>query len=147
MIFGPSYITVCYFPVLVRAFWCEGKVNEAVEAVRDMEQRGVVGTGSVYYELACCLCNNGRWQDALVEVSVFVYGVWIYCDWLYLFRCGILTMSDSICKESSVACISPVLFSFQSLPAIWLIYCNIGALSYKSYMFVSPINALQSIKN
>lgn len=82
MIFGPSYITSRYFPVLVRAFWCEGKINEAVEAVRDMEQRGVVGTGSVYYELACCLCNNGRWQAALVEVSFFVYGVWIYRDWL-----------------------------------------------------------------
>lgn len=54
----------------MRAFWEEGKVDEAVEAVRGMEQRGVVGVASVYYELACCLCNNGRWQDALVEVSV-----------------------------------------------------------------------------
>jgi len=46
-----------------------------VEAVRGMEQRGVVGVASVYYELACCLCNNGRWQDALVEVSVCVCGL------------------------------------------------------------------------
>lgn len=62
----PKAIT---YKVLVRAFWEEGKVNEAVEAVRDMEQRGVVGVASVYYELACCLCNNGRWQDAMVEVD------------------------------------------------------------------------------
>ncbi|XP_058114341.1 pentatricopeptide repeat-containing protein At5g67570, chloroplastic-like isoform X2 [Magnolia sinica] len=57
------------YKVLVRAFWEEGKVNEAVEAVRDMEQRGVVGTASVYYELACCLCYNGRWQEAIVQVE------------------------------------------------------------------------------
>ncbi|GAV83520.1 PPR domain-containing protein/PPR_3 domain-containing protein [Cephalotus follicularis] len=55
--------------VLVKALWMEGKVSEAVEVVRDMEQRGVVGIASVYYELACCLCNNGRWQDAMMEVE------------------------------------------------------------------------------
>jgi hypothetical protein len=54
--------------VLVRAFWEQGKINEAVEAVNDMEQRGVVGAASVYYELACCLCNNGRWRDAMLQV-------------------------------------------------------------------------------
>ncbi|KAF8404873.1 hypothetical protein HHK36_009768 [Tetracentron sinense] len=63
---GPKSLT---YKVLVRAFWEEGKVNEAVEAVRDMERRGVVGTASVYYELACCLCNNGRWQEAMVEAE------------------------------------------------------------------------------
>lgn len=57
-----------YIAVIVRALWCEGKVNEAVEAVRDMERRGVVGISGVYYELACCLCKNGRWQDALLQV-------------------------------------------------------------------------------
>ncbi|KAH1250064.1 Pentatricopeptide repeat-containing protein, chloroplastic [Glycine max] len=60
---------VLYFIVLVRTFWKEGKVDEAVKAVRDMERRGVIGTASVYYELACCLCNNGRWQDAILEVD------------------------------------------------------------------------------
>lgn len=64
--------SICNLPVLVRAFWEEGKVNEAVEVVRDMERRGVVGIASVYYELACCLCNNGRWQDAIVEVNLFI---------------------------------------------------------------------------
>nr|UPT48680.1 pentatricopeptide repeat protein AaPPR598 [Agave angustifolia]UPT49842.1 pentatricopeptide repeat protein AaPPR414 [Agave angustifolia] len=57
------------YKVLVRTFWKEGKVDEAVEAVRDMERRGVVGTASLYYELACCLCNEGRWRDAMVEVE------------------------------------------------------------------------------
>lgn len=61
--------------VLVRAFSGEGKVNEAVEVVRDMEQRGVVGASSVYYELACCLCSNGRWEDAMLEVNLF----WVCC--------------------------------------------------------------------
>lgn len=60
---------VSNFAVLVRAFWEEGKVDEAVEAVRDMEKRGVVGAACVYYELACCLCDNGRWKDAMMEVS------------------------------------------------------------------------------
>lgn len=54
--------------VLVRAFSEEGKVDEAVIAVREMERRGVVGAACVYYELACCLCNKGRWQDAIIEV-------------------------------------------------------------------------------
>lgn len=41
-------------------FWEEGDVDEAVRVVRVTEQRGVVGAACVYYELACCLCNNGR---------------------------------------------------------------------------------------
>ncbi|XP_068656834.1 pentatricopeptide repeat-containing protein At5g67570, chloroplastic [Aristolochia californica] len=62
---APNALT---FKILVRAFWEEGKVNDAVEAVREMEQRGVVGIASVYYELACCLCYHGRWQEAMREV-------------------------------------------------------------------------------
>lgn len=53
----------------MRAFWEEGKVDDAVRAVRDMERRGVIGTRSVYYELARCLCYYGRWQEAILEVS------------------------------------------------------------------------------
>lgn len=49
------------YKVLVKAFWGEGRVNEAIQAVREMEQRGVVGNASVYYELACCLCYHGMW--------------------------------------------------------------------------------------
>ncbi|KAK6125349.1 hypothetical protein DH2020_040902 [Rehmannia glutinosa] len=55
--------------VLVRAFWEEGKVNDAVQTVRDMEKRGVIGTASVYYELARCLCFHGRWEDAILEIE------------------------------------------------------------------------------
>ncbi|KAL6013039.1 hypothetical protein ACLOJK_003529 [Asimina triloba] len=58
-----------YWEVLVRTFWEEGKVDEAIEAVKDMEQRGVVGTASVYYELSCCLCYHGRWQEALGQIE------------------------------------------------------------------------------
>lgn len=57
------------YKVLVKAFWEDGKVNEAVRVVRDMEQRGLVGAACVYYELACCLCNNGRWLEAMVEIE------------------------------------------------------------------------------
>ncbi|KAJ7952750.1 Pentatricopeptide repeat [Quillaja saponaria] len=57
------------YKVLVRTFWEEEKLDEAVEAVRDMERRGVIGIASVYYELACCLCNLGRWEDAILEVE------------------------------------------------------------------------------
>lgn len=64
---------ICGFLVLVRAFWEEGKVNEALEAVRDMEQRGIVGTPCVYYELARCLCFHGRYQEAILEVSYSVH--------------------------------------------------------------------------
>ena len=77
---GFTYL-ICGFTVLVRAFWEEGKINEAVAAVRNMEQRGVVGTASVYYELACCLCNNGRWQDAMLVVSFFLHRASINCCW------------------------------------------------------------------
>lgn len=57
------------YKVLVRAFREEGKVNEAVQAVREMEQRGLVGAALVYYELACCLCTNGRWLEAMEEIE------------------------------------------------------------------------------
>lgn len=57
------------YKVLVRTFWKQGKVDEAVQAVSDMEGRGVRGTASLYYELACCLCSYGRWQEAVMEVE------------------------------------------------------------------------------
>ncbi|KAL4181520.1 hypothetical protein AMTRI_Chr12g271550 [Amborella trichopoda] len=71
-----TFLSLCYLifvalnmAVLVSCLWAEGKVNEAVEAVEDMERRGVVGTASVYYELACCLCNNGRWKEAMTQIE------------------------------------------------------------------------------
>lgn len=57
------------YKVLVKTFWKEDKVDKAVDVVRDMEQRGIVRTASVYYELACCLCNKGRWQEAIGQIE------------------------------------------------------------------------------
>ncbi|XP_078428729.1 pentatricopeptide (PPR) repeat-containing protein [Wolffia australiana] len=53
------------YKVLVNTFWREGKVDEAVHAVKEMESRGVVGSASLYYDLARCLCSSGRCQEAL----------------------------------------------------------------------------------
>ncbi|KAL3346339.1 hypothetical protein AABB24_024999 [Solanum stoloniferum] len=57
------------YKVLVKSFWEKGRVNEAIQAVREMEQRGVVGSASVYYELACCLCYHGMWKEAFLEME------------------------------------------------------------------------------
>lgn len=57
--------------VLVNTFWKEGKTDEAVSSVNEMERRGIVGSASLYYDLARCLCAAGRSQEALMQV-VFV---------------------------------------------------------------------------
>ncbi|XAR50762.1 hypothetical protein NMG60_11005182 [Bertholletia excelsa] len=57
------------YRVLVNTLWKEGKTDEAVLAVEDMEKRGVVGSAAVYYDLARCLCSAGRCQDALVQID------------------------------------------------------------------------------
>ncbi|KAK4346672.1 hypothetical protein RND71_033011 [Anisodus tanguticus] len=57
------------YKILVKSLWEEGRVNEAIQAVREMEQRGVVGSASVYYELACCLCYHGMWKEAFLEIE------------------------------------------------------------------------------
>jgi len=54
--------------VLVNALWREGKIDEAVMAVKDMESRGIVGSASLYYDLARCLCSGGRCKEALLQV-------------------------------------------------------------------------------
>ena len=54
--------------VLVNALWREGKIDEAVMAVKDMENRGIVGSASLYYDLARCLCSGGRCKEALLQV-------------------------------------------------------------------------------
>ncbi|CAI9111267.1 OLC1v1011446C1 [Oldenlandia corymbosa var. corymbosa] len=77
-------LTALTYKVLVKAFWKEGKVNEAVQAVRDMEKRGIVGVAGVYYELARCLCFHGRCQEAIMEVE-FLYKV---CHTLVLISCA-----------------------------------------------------------
>ncbi|GMH24048.1 hypothetical protein Nepgr_025891 [Nepenthes gracilis] len=57
------------YKIIVRTFLEGRKIDEAIDAVRDMERRGIIGTASVYYELACCLCNQGRWQEAMIEIE------------------------------------------------------------------------------
>nr|UPT49095.1 pentatricopeptide repeat protein AaPPR47 [Agave angustifolia] len=57
------------YKVLVNTLWREGKTDEAVLAVKDMERRGVVGSASLYYDLARCLCSAGWCQEALLQVD------------------------------------------------------------------------------
>ncbi|XP_054813578.1 pentatricopeptide repeat-containing protein At1g30610, chloroplastic isoform X2 [Prosopis cineraria] len=55
------------YRVLVNTLWKEGKTDEAILAVQDMERRGVVGSASLYYDLARCLCAAGRCGEALMQ--------------------------------------------------------------------------------
>ncbi|XP_031500237.1 pentatricopeptide repeat-containing protein At1g30610, chloroplastic [Nymphaea colorata] len=64
-----SVLNALTYRVLVNTLWKEGKTEEAVLAVQDMERRGIVGSASLYYDLARCLCSAGRCQDALVQVD------------------------------------------------------------------------------
>ncbi|KAI4343115.1 hypothetical protein MLD38_027653 [Melastoma candidum] len=57
------------YKVLVNTLWREGKTDEAVSAVREMEQRGIVGPAALYYDLARCLCSAGRCQEALLLID------------------------------------------------------------------------------
>ncbi|KAH7654422.1 TPR-like protein [Dioscorea alata] len=57
------------YKVLVNTLWREGKIDEAVLAVQDMENRGIVGTASLYYDLARCLCSAGRCDEALLQID------------------------------------------------------------------------------
>ncbi|KAK2351625.1 pentatricopeptide repeat-containing protein, mitochondrial [Trifolium repens] len=57
------------YRVLVNTFWKEGKIDEAVSAVHEMERRGIVGSASLYYDLARCLCAAGRSHEALMQID------------------------------------------------------------------------------
>ncbi|OVA07351.1 Pentatricopeptide repeat [Macleaya cordata] len=57
------------YRVLVNTLWKEGKTDEAVVAVQEMERRGIVGSASLYYDLARCLCSAGRCQEALMQID------------------------------------------------------------------------------
>uniref|UniRef100_A0A0E0C5Y4 Pentacotripeptide-repeat region of PRORP domain-containing protein n=1 Tax=Oryza meridionalis TaxID=40149 RepID=A0A0E0C5Y4_9ORYZ len=57
------------YKVLINALWREGKIDEAVMAVKGMESRGIVGSASLYYDLARCLCSGGRCKEALLQVE------------------------------------------------------------------------------
>ncbi|KAB1222897.1 hypothetical protein CJ030_MR2G013613 [Morella rubra] len=55
------------YKVVVNTLWQEGKTDEAVLVVQDMERRGIVGSAALYYDLARCLCSAGRCQDAVKQ--------------------------------------------------------------------------------
>ncbi|EEF28597.1 pentatricopeptide repeat-containing protein, putative [Ricinus communis] len=57
------------YKVLVNTLWREGKTDEAVLAVEEMERRGIVGFAALYYDLARCLCSAGRCQEALLQIE------------------------------------------------------------------------------
>ncbi|KAG9439573.1 hypothetical protein H6P81_019738 [Aristolochia fimbriata] len=57
------------YKVLVNTLWKEGKTDEAISVVQDMERRGIVGSAGLYYDLARCLCSAGRPKEALQQVD------------------------------------------------------------------------------
>lgn len=54
----------------MNTLWREGKTDEAVSAVEDMERRGIVGSAALYYDLARCLCSAGKCEEALMQVDL-----------------------------------------------------------------------------
>lgn len=65
-----SYIpNALIYKVLVNSLWREGKIDEAIMAVDEMERRGIVGNAGLYYDLARCLCGAGRCREALTQID------------------------------------------------------------------------------
>ncbi|KAD7116853.1 hypothetical protein E3N88_04121 [Mikania micrantha] len=64
--FIPNSLT---YKVLVNTFWKEGKVDEAILTVKEMEKRGIIGSSALYYDLARCLCSEGRCEEAIVQIE------------------------------------------------------------------------------
>ncbi|KAK6150186.1 hypothetical protein DH2020_017711 [Rehmannia glutinosa] len=60
---------MCIGAVLVNTLWREGKTDEAIMAVEEMEKRGIVGNAGLYYDLARCLCSAGRCHEALKQID------------------------------------------------------------------------------
>ena len=56
----------------MNTLWKEGKADEAILAVQEMERRGIVGSASLYYDLARCLCAAGRSCEALMQVLFII---------------------------------------------------------------------------
>jgi len=71
-------LTFLLYAVLVNTLWKEGKSDEAILAVQEMENRGIVGSASLYYDLARCLCAAGRSYEALKQV-LFIIPILSHC--------------------------------------------------------------------
>lgn len=59
----------------MNTLWREGKTDEAIMAVEEMEKRGIVGNAGLYYDLARCLCSAGRCHEALKQVCFLFFFV------------------------------------------------------------------------
>lgn len=57
------------YRVIVNTLWREDKIDEAIQTVRNMERRGIVGSAALYYDFARCLCSAGRCQEALMQIE------------------------------------------------------------------------------
>ncbi|KAK1412144.1 hypothetical protein QVD17_33150 [Tagetes erecta] len=64
--FIPNSLT---YKVLVNTFWKEGKIDEAIRTVKEMEKRGIIGSAALYYDLARCLCSAGRSEEAILQIE------------------------------------------------------------------------------
>ncbi|XP_076926617.1 pentatricopeptide repeat-containing protein At1g30610, chloroplastic-like [Bidens hawaiensis] len=64
--FIPNSLT---YKVLVNTLWKEGKIDEAILTVKEMEKRGIIGSAALYYDLARCLCSAGRHVEAIVQIE------------------------------------------------------------------------------
>lgn len=82
--------------VLVNTFWKEGKIDEAVSAVHEMERRGIVGSASLYYDLARCLCTAGRSREALMQVCFVIPKFLLYIENTLIFQCKLLSWSSQV---------------------------------------------------
>jgi pentatricopeptide repeat protein len=71
----------------VNTLWQEGKTDEAVSAVQEMERRGIVGSAGLYYDLARCLCSAGRCQEALEQVLFVLLHLTFHIFYLFIYFC------------------------------------------------------------
>lgn len=69
----------------MNTLWQEGKTDEAVFAVQEMERRGIVGSAGLYYDLARCLCSAGRCQEALEQVLFVLLRLTFHIFYLFIF--------------------------------------------------------------
>lgn len=75
----------------MNTLWKEGKTDEAMLAVQNMEKRGIVGSGALYSDFARCLCSAGRCQEALIQVLLEL-GVLQFCPSMFLHIMNFLSL-------------------------------------------------------
>lgn len=131
----------------MNTLWKEGKTDEAVVAVEDMERRGIVGSASLYYDLARCLCSAGRCQEALMQVCLIPVHIFFFfftnfpCKFTLHNYCFTLTFFisqiDKICKVAN----KPLVVTYTGLIQACLDSGNVQNGSYifeQMHKFCSP---------